>query len=64
MTDAQSASARIGAWMAGGEASARGVGPALYRIVWRLRWRRKLRRWMNSTARAKRWLTDQGREWR
>eukprot|EP00974_Lingulodinium_polyedra_P050081 4816206-Lingulodinium_polyedra.AAC.1 len=56
------ASVKVSERVAGEPVSVRGAGAALYRVAQRLRLRKKLRRWMGGAAKAKRWLTNQGRE--
>eukprot|EP00974_Lingulodinium_polyedra_P018567 1798333-Lingulodinium_polyedra.AAC.1 len=37
---------------------------ALYRVTWRLRWRDPFRDWLRGLPATKRWLSDDGSEWR
>eukprot|EP00974_Lingulodinium_polyedra_P058455 5629431-Lingulodinium_polyedra.AAC.1 len=40
------------------------VRAPFYRVAWRRRWRGALRKWLDETAEAKRWLADEGVEQR
>eukprot|EP00974_Lingulodinium_polyedra_P049526 4761276-Lingulodinium_polyedra.AAC.1 len=51
--DAQVVLRRVNHWRVEGQSPVRGCGGAFCRVARRLRWRGKLRDWLQDTARAK-----------